>query len=60
MGSKIWEVTITGLNLWYLYDKLGQHRMPWIQKSDRGFAAGGDKEAVIYSIQIKEIERESV
>lgn len=57
-GTKIWEVTIGGLNLWRLYDLIGQHRMPWIRQSDRGFAAGKDGEPLIQVIQIKEIERE--
>jgi hypothetical protein len=59
VGSKIWEVTIGGLNLWKLYDLIHQHRMPWVRLSDRGFAAGADGEALITSIQIKEIEREA-
>ncbi|WP_435008028.1 hypothetical protein P12x_005295 [Tundrisphaera lichenicola] len=58
-GTKIWELTIGGLNLWRLYDLLGQHRMPWIRQSDRGFAAGKDGDALIQVIQIKEIEREA-
>lgn len=57
-GTKIWEVTITGLNLWRLYDLLGQHRMAWIRKSDRGFAAEKDGEPLIFGIDIKEIPRE--
>jgi hypothetical protein len=57
-GTKIWEVTITGLNLWHLYDLIGQHRMAWVRKSDRGFAAGADGEAMIMGIDIKEIPRE--
>lgn len=58
VGSKIWEVTIGGLNLWKLYDGIHRHRMPWVRLSDRGFATGADGEALITSIQIKEIERE--
>ncbi|QEH36549.1 hypothetical protein OJF2_51330 [Aquisphaera giovannonii] len=57
-GTKIWEVTIGGLNLWRLYDLIGQHRMPWIRQSDRGFPAGKDGETLIQAIAIKEIERE--
>lgn len=57
-GTKIWEVTINGLNLWRLYDLIHQHRMPWIMKSDRGFAADGGKEPLIRGIDIKPIERE--
>ena len=58
-GTKIWEVTITGLNLWRLYDLIGQHRMAWVRKSDRGFAAGPDGETLIMGIDIKEIERDA-
>lgn len=57
-GTKIWEVTIGGLNLWWLYDSIHRHVMPWVRLSDRGFAAGEDGEALITSIQIREIERE--
>jgi hypothetical protein len=57
-GTKIWEVTISGLNLWRLYDLLMQHRMSWISKSDRGFAAGSDGEPLIWGIDIKESPRE--
>lgn len=58
VGSKIWEVTIGGLNLWKLYDGIHRHVTSWIRLSDRGFAAGADGEALITAIQIKEIERE--
>jgi hypothetical protein len=58
-GTKIWEVSINGLNLWRLYDLIHQHRMMWIRKDDRGFeASGADKEPLIKGIEIKEIERE--
>jgi hypothetical protein len=56
-GTKIWEVTISGLNLWRCYDLIHQHRMPWVRKFDRGFANGSEKEALITDIPIKEIER---
>ncbi|MFO0958262.1 MAG: hypothetical protein U0800_12685 [Isosphaeraceae bacterium] len=59
-GTKIWEITITGLNLWRLYDGIHRHVIPWVRKSDRGFAAGGDGETSIMGISIKEIEREAV
>lgn len=59
-GTKIWEVTITGLNLWRCYDLIHQHRMPWVRLSDRGFAAGSDGEPLIMGISIKEIERDPV
>src|SRR5262245_46350376 len=32
--------------------------MMWVRRSDRGFAAGADKELLIMGIDIKEIERE--
>ena len=57
-GTKIWEITISGVNLWRLYDLIMQHRMCWIMKSDRGFDASGGKEPLIRGIDIKEIERE--
>lgn len=50
---------MNGLNLWRLYDLVHRHRMAWIRKSDRGFAAEGDKEPLIQGIDIKEIEREA-
>ena len=59
VGSKIWEITINGLNLWKLYDGIHRHVIPWVRKSDRGFAAGADGEAIISGIQIKEIDREA-
>lgn len=46
-GTKIWEVTIGGLNLWKLYDGIHRHVTSWIRLSDRGFAAGADGEALI-------------
>ena len=58
VGSKIWEVTIGGLNLWKLYDGIHRHVTSWVRLSDRGFAAGEEGEALITTIQIKEIERE--
>jgi hypothetical protein len=58
VGSKIWEITISGLNLWKLYDGIHRHVIPWVRKSDRGFATA-DGEAIITGIQIKEIEREA-
>jgi len=58
VGSKIWEVTIGGLNLWKLYDGIHRHGTSWVRLSDRGFAAGEEGEALITTIQIKEIERE--
>ena len=57
-GTKIWEVTITGLNLWQLYDGIHRHVIPWVRKSDRGFASGAGREPLIMGIDIKEIERE--
>ena len=58
VGSKIWEVTIGGLNLWKLYDGIHRHVTSWVRLSDRGFAAGEEGEALITTIQIQEIERE--
>jgi hypothetical protein len=58
-GSKLWEITISGLNLWRLYDLIHRHQVSWIRQSDRGFAAGADGEVLITGIQIKEIEREA-
>ena len=57
-GTKIWELTINGLNLWRLFDGIHRHVTPWIRKLDRGFAAEGDGEPLIQGIDIKEIERE--
>lgn len=59
-GSKLWEVTITGLDLWRLYDSIHRHIMPWIRQSDRGFAAGADGDPLIMGISVKEIEREAI
>jgi len=52
-GTKIMQVTITGRNLWRLFDYLHQHRMPWIMVADRDFAA--DSEPVITRIAIAEV-----
>lgn len=57
-GTKIWEVTITGTSLRKLYDGIHRHVIPWIRKSDRGFAAGPDGEPLIMGIDIKVIPRE--
>jgi hypothetical protein len=57
-GTKIWELTYGGLNLWRSYDLIHQHRLPWIRLSDRAFSAGPDGEPLITSIGIKEIPRE--
>jgi hypothetical protein len=59
VGSKIWDVTISGIDLWRLYDLIGQHRMAWIRKADRGFQEQPGKEPIIMGIDIKEIEREA-
>lgn len=56
-GTKIWEVTIGGLNLWKLYDGIHRHVTSWVRQADRGFTMA-DGEAFVASIQIKEIERE--
>ncbi len=58
-GTKIWEVTITGLMLWKLYDGIHRHVIPWVRRSDRGFAAGAEDDPIIMGIAIKEIEREA-
>src|SRR4051812_9481488 len=34
VGSKIWEVTISGLNLWRLYDGIHRHVTSWVRQSD--------------------------
>jgi hypothetical protein len=59
-GTKIWDVTITGLNLWRLYDLIGQHRMAWIRLSDNGFGSGKDGEPVITLIKIRAITPEEL
>jgi len=52
-GSKITAVTIRGRNLWRLYDYIHQHKMGWIMRMDRDFAA--DDEPVITAIDIEEV-----
>jgi hypothetical protein len=49
-GSRHWEITIRGRNLWRLYDYIHQHRMPWVQQADRDFAA--DKEPIVSAISV--------
>lgn len=45
-------------DLWKLYSGIAWHVTSRVRLSDRGFAAGEDGEALITSIQIKEIDRE--
>jgi hypothetical protein len=54
VGTKHLQVTISGRNLWHLYDYLHQHRMPWIMRADRDF--GEDKEAIITAIVFDEVK----
>jgi hypothetical protein len=52
-GTKVMQVTITGRNLWRLFDYLHQHRMPWIMVADRDFSQDGDP--IITRIAIEEV-----
>lgn len=52
-GLKSVQVTIRGRNLWRLYDYLHQHRMPWVMRADRDFAA--DKEPIITAIDFEDV-----
>jgi hypothetical protein len=53
-GTKTTQITITGRNLWRVYDLVHQHRMSWIMRADRDMAA--DKETIILGIEIVEVE----
>jgi hypothetical protein len=55
-GTKTVQVTISGRNLWRLYDYLHQHRLPWVMRADRDFAGPDDKQSVITAIEIAEVE----
>jgi hypothetical protein len=47
-GTRLWDVKIRGRNLWRLFDYVQQHRMSWIIRADRDFAA--DKEPIIVAL----------
>jgi hypothetical protein len=52
-GAKLWELTVEGRNLWWLYDYISLCRWPYIRVAVRDH---GDKgEAVVTTARIKEI-----
>lgn len=67
-ATKLWQITVTGRNLWQVYDALTRHAAPWIQQLSPenarrdGFEpikAGQKAEAVITEIQIEEVKEEA-
>ncbi len=57
-GLKIHEVTIRGRNLWKLYDYLGQHRISYVARVDRGRDFGADDEPAVTDIDIVEVKEQ--
>ncbi len=49
-------ISITGHNLWRMWDYVGQHRMPWIRMADRAISEDG--EHIIVNIDINEVGKE--
>ena len=52
-----WRLTVTGRNLWPIYNYLCLHRLEWIESADYDFA--GDKELIINSIAIEPVLEEN-
>lgn len=55
LGSRLHEVTITGRNLWRLYDLLYQRRMRWVMAAAPGRDFGKDGEAFFSTVKIREV-----
>jgi hypothetical protein len=49
-----WRMTVTGRNLWTIYNLIIQHRLEWIQAADRDFAEDG--KPIILSIEVVEVK----
>jgi hypothetical protein len=50
-----WRVTVTGTNLWKIYNYLHQHRLEWIEQADRSI--GKDESVPLISkIDVEEIK----
>jgi len=55
-GTKLWRVTVTGRNLWKLYDGITRHAIAWIQQAMPGRDFEEKKgHAVITQIEVEEV-----
>jgi hypothetical protein len=48
-----WRITVTGRNLWHIYNHIVQHRCEWVCAADRDFAEDG--QPIILGIEVVEI-----
>lgn len=51
-----YRLTVTGRNLWVIYNNITQHRCEWIEAAVRDVAA--DREPVILGVEVVEVEAE--
>ncbi len=51
-----WRVTVYGRNLWPIFVNLHHHKLEWIKKADRDFAADG--EPIITAIEVEPVGEE--
>lgn len=49
-----WRMTVTGRNLWTIYNLIVQHRLEWIVAAHRDFA--GDGQPIILKIEVVELK----
>ena len=55
-GTRHWRVTVTGRNLWRVYDGITRHAVPWIQQTMPGRDFEERKgQAVITGISVEEV-----
>lgn len=48
-----WRMTVTGRNLWTIYNLIVQRRLEWIKAADRDFA--GNKETIVLTVEVVEV-----
>ncbi|MHC5537386.1 hypothetical protein ACYOEI_04020 [Singulisphaera rosea] len=59
VGTKVWRVTVTGRNLWRVYDAITRHALVWIQQAMPGRDFEQEKgKAVITGISVEEVGEE--
>jgi hypothetical protein len=52
-----WRMTVTGRNLWVVYNLIVQHRLEWLRAADRDFAEDG--QPIVLAIEVVEVKEEA-